>query len=169
MRMLLVFALPLLLLVGCGYHFPGKGGTLPGGVQRLHIPLFINQTAKPQLENRLSNRVSEVFARNDNIVIVEQHAQAQAVLEVVINSYAAVPLSYNQNDVISEYRTTMTLAAKLRQVEDGRLLWSGTLSWYENYEAVSDKGLQYDLENDAITEINLRLSEELLYRLLDNF
>ncbi len=168
MRMLLVFAL-LLMLVGCGYHFPGQGGALPGNVRLLHIPLFANRTAKPQLENRLSNRVSEVFARNGNITLVEQRSQADAVLEAAISSYAAVPLSYNQNDVISEYRATMTVEAKLRQVEDGRLLWSGTSSWYENYEAVADKGRQYDLENDAITEINLRLSEELLYRLLDDF
>jgi outer membrane lipopolysaccharide assembly protein LptE/RlpB len=168
MRTLLVVAL-LLLIAGCGYHFSGKGGALPGGVQRLHIPLFVNQTAKPQLENRLSSRVSEVFARNGNISLVEQHSQAEAVLEGTIISYAARPLSYNQKDAISEYRATMTVEVKLRQVKDGRLLWSGTSSWYENYSAASDKGLQYDRENDAITEINLRLSEELLYRLLDDF
>lgn len=168
MRALLVFV-SLLILVGCGYHFPGQGGALPGDVQRLYVPLFANRTAKPQLENNLSSRVSEVFARNGKITLVEQQQLAEAVLEGVISSYTSTPLSYNQNDDISEYRATMTLEAKLRQIEDGRLLWSGTIKWDENYIAATDKGLQSDLEDEAIDEISLRLSEELLYRMLDDF
>jgi len=168
MRALLIFSL-LLLLTGCGYHFPGKTGTLPGDVKLVQIPLFANRTAKPQLENKLSNRVSEVFARNKNITLVEQAAQADAVLEGVIRSYTAKALSYNKNDDISEYRASITVEAKLRQVKDGRLLWNGVLSWDESYIAADDKGRQSDLEDQAIDEIVLRLSEELLYRLLDDF
>lgn len=168
MRALLVFAL-LLLLVGCGYHFSGQGGALPGGVQRVYIPLFANHTAKPRVENLLSSRVSEVFARNSNVTLVEQVEQAEAVLEGVISAYSAAALSYNQNDDISEYRATLTVEAKLRRVDDGRLLWSGVLSWDENYIAADDKSRQSDLEGQAIDEIVLRLSEELFYRLLDDF
>lgn len=168
MRPLLALIL-LLLVSACGYHFPGKGGTLPGGVKSLYIPLFINKTAKPQLENGLSDRVSEVFARNGNIVLVEQQQLAEAVLEGVITSYSSRPISYDQNDDISEYRATVTIETKLRQVEDGRLLWNGIVKWDENYIAASDKGLQADLEDEAVAEISLRLAEELLYRLLDDF
>jgi outer membrane lipopolysaccharide assembly protein LptE/RlpB len=168
MRALIIIAL-LVLLAGCGYHFPGKSGALPGDVQQLQIPLFANRTAKPQLENLLSSRVSEVFARNHKVTLVEQAAQAEAVLEGVIRSYSVTALSYNQNDDISEYRATLTVEANLRQVEDGRLLWSGVLSWDENYIADDDKGRQSDLENEAIDEIVLRLAEELLYRMLDDF
>ena len=168
MRALLAILI-LLTLVGCGYHFPGKGGSLPGDVQTLHIPLFANRTAKPQLENELSSRVSEVFARNGNITLVEQQSLAEAVLEGVISSYSSRAISYDQNDDISEYRATVTVDAKLRQLKDGRLLWSGTVKWDENYIAVDDKGTQSDLEDEAIDEISLRLSEELLYRLLDDF
>lgn len=168
MRTLTAFV-ALLLLVGCGYHFPGKSGTLPGGVQRLQIPLFANHTAKPRLENQLSSRVSEVFARNPQLTLVERADQAEAVLEGVIRTYSSAALSYNQNDDISEYRATLTVEAKLRRVDDGRLLWSGLLSWDEKYIAADDKGLQSDLEDQAIEEMVLRLAEELLYRLLDDF
>ena len=168
MRLLLCLA-TLVILAGCGYHFPGKGGALPGDVQRLQIPLFKNQTAKPQLENKLSSRVSEVFAANGDITLVEQPAQAEAVLEGVIRAYTTKPLSYDQNDDISEYRATLTVEAHLRQVTDGRLLWSGIVKWDETYIAADDKGQQSDLEDDAIDEIVLRLSEELLYRMLDDF
>lgn len=168
MRALLLISL-LLLLVGCGYHFPGKTGALPGDVKQLYIPLFANRTAKPQLENKLSNQVSIVFGRSPKVNLVERESQAEAVLEGTIRSYSTKALSYDKNDDISEYRAIMTIDAKLRQFKDGRLLWSGTLSWDEKYIAADDKGKQYDLEGEAVDEIVQRLSEKLLSRLLDDF
>ena len=168
MRFLTVLLL-LLTVVGCGYHFPAQGGALPGGVQKIFLPLFANETAEPRLENYLSSKVSEVFARNANLLQVEDRQQAEAVLEGVISSYRTRAYSYDKNDDISEYRSTMVVNAKLRQVEDGRLLWQGQVSWDDEYPAADDKSLQEDFEQQAIEEISLRLAEELFYRLLDDF
>lgn len=168
MRYLAVVVL-LVGLVGCGYNFPGKGGALPGDVHKVYIPLFTNRTAEPQLENLLSSNVSEVFARNANIFQVEKQQQAEAILEGTIVSYGNRALSYDSNDDISEYRATMIVEVKLRQVTDGRLLWQGKVSWDDEYVAADDKTVQEDLERDAIEEISLRLAEELLSRLLSDF
>ncbi|MCK4690258.1 MAG: molecular chaperone, partial [Desulfuromonadales bacterium] len=93
----------------------------------------------------------------------------EAVLEGVISSYRTRAYSYDKNDDISEYRSTMVVNAKFRQVEDGRLLWQGQVSWDDEYPAADDKSLQEDFEQEAIEEISLRLAEELFYRLLDDF
>lgn len=168
MRCLMVVIL-LTGLVGCGYHFPGKGGVLPGDVQMVYLPLFINKTSEPQLENLLSNNVSEVFARNANISQVENVQQAEAVLEGVVSSYRTRALSYDKNDDISEYRATMVIDVKLRQVTDGRLLWQGTISWDDEYPAADDKTAQEDFEHTAMEGISLRIVEELLSRMVDDF
>lgn len=168
MRALAVVVL-FFCLAGCGYNFPGKGGALPGEVQKIYLPLFVNRTAEPQLESLLSNNVSEVFARNGNISQVESQQQAEAVLEGTITSYSTRALSYDKNDDISEYRATMVVDAKLRQLTDGRLLWQGTVSWDDEYQAANDKTVQEDYERDAVEEISLRISEELLSRLLADF
>ncbi len=159
----------LTLLGGCGYHFPGQGGALPAGVEKLYVPLFINKTTEPQLENYLSSRVSEVFSRNKQVSLVESPNDADAVLEGVIRSYSSRALSYNQNDNISEYRSTMVVDASLRQVGTEQLLWQGSVSWQNQYAAADDKALQQDLERQAIDEITLRLAEDLLYKMLDDF
>lgn len=165
----LTIMLLLLLFAGCGYNFPGHGSSLPGGVQKLYIPLLSNQTAEPELENILSSSVSEVFARNDNISQVESLQQAEAILEAKIISYRSRAISYSKNDDISEYRSTMVVEAKLRQQPDGRVLWQGQVTWSDEYRAADDKTIQEDFEQAAIDEISLRLAEELLYRLLDDF
>jgi len=167
MKRLILFV--ALLLCGCGYHFPGHGGALPGGVKKLHIPLFVNRTAEPLLENEISNSVSEVLSRNSNISLVDSADVAEAILEGEVQSYSAGALSYDKNDDISEYRATVTIAVRLRQAQDGRLLWQGKLSWNEDYQAADDKAEQENLEQAAIETICLRLAEELLYRMMDDF
>jgi outer membrane lipopolysaccharide assembly protein LptE/RlpB len=168
MRSLLA-ALLVLALFGCGYSFNGGQDALPGQVERLYLPLFVNQTTEPRLENQLSRDISEVFGRRPDISQVESVLQAEAILEGIIVDYSIRALSYDDKDNIVEYRALMTVEAKLRQVADGRLLWQGQVSWDDEYNAADDKSLQEDLERDAIEEISLRIAEELLSRLYDNF
>ena len=165
------FSLIVLLfcLSGCGYHFPGQSGALPGGVEKLYIPLFVNKTTEPQLENKVTSRVSEVFARNSKIFQVEKAKLAEAILVGTIRSYQTRALSYDRNDAIGEYRSTMIVDVVLNQVETEEPLWEGTVSWSAEYNAAPDKGTQEDLEQQAIDEITLRLAEEILYKLLDDF
>ncbi len=165
---ILLFCLVLLSMSACGYNFPGQG-ELPGGVKRVYVPLFSNRTAEPLLENFLSSAMSEVFARNNRMILVDDRQAAEAILEGTITSYSSRALSYDQNDDISEYRATMQVEARLVQASDGRLLWQGGASWDDEYVAADDKAVQEDLEQEAIEEINLRLAEELLYSLIDDF
>ena len=166
---LLSFLVLLFCLSGCGYHFPGQAGALPGGVEQLYIPLFVNKTAEPQLEYKMTSRVSEVFSRNSKVSQVEKREQAEAILVGTIRSYQTRALSYDRNDAIGEYRSTMIVDAVLQQVGSEELLWEGTVTWSSEYNASKDKSAQEDLEQQAIEEITLRLAEEILYQLLDDF
>lgn len=169
MMKLLNLLILLFCLVGCGYHFPGQSGALPAGVEKLYIPLFINKTAEPQLESRMTSRVSEVFSRNSKISQVEMPGNAEAILIGTIRDYRTNALSYDSNDAISEYRSAMIIDVALRQAETEQLLWQGTISWSSEYTAADDKNVQEGFEQQAQDEITLRVAEELLYRLLDDF
>ena len=77
----------LFCLSGCGYHLPGQAAALPGGVEKLYIQLFVNTTAEPRLETRMTSQVSQVFSRNKKIDQVEKQKDAEAVLEGTIRGY----------------------------------------------------------------------------------
>ncbi|MCK5912983.1 MAG: hypothetical protein KAG12_03840 [Desulfuromusa sp.] len=166
--MLSLFVL-LFCLSGCGYNFPGRTGTLPGGVEKLYIPLFTNKTTEPQLEYKISSRVSEVFSRNRKIFQVEKASLAEAILIGTVRSYQTRALSYDRNDAIGEYRSTMVVDVVLQQVETEQPLWERSVSWSTDYNAAQDKGAQEDLEHQAIDETILRLAEEILNQILDDF
>lgn len=159
----------LLLLAGCGYHFAGQGGTLPGGVTRLEIPLAGNQSNEPGLESRLTNRLREVFARHPGITQVTEESDAEARLLVVIENYRSRALSYDSDDRIREYRATLTADVVLRETRTQSELWTNRLSWTADFRASDDKGFQEDLEEQAVDDVTRRLAEEILYRLVDDF
>lgn len=159
----------LLTLLGCGYQIPGQGGSLPEGVETLYLPLFTNQTLKPRLENGLTDSIAEVLSRIPSARLGLSEEQADAVIEGIILSYSSSAIAYDSNDTIKEYRARMAVEVKLKKISDGRLLWKNRLTWQEPYLASTDKSLQNDLEEEAIREIDRRLAEEFLFRLLADF
>jgi outer membrane lipopolysaccharide assembly protein LptE/RlpB len=159
----------LLLLTGCGYHLPGRGGNLPSEVQSLYIELFSNRTAEPFLENSITDSMITRFARIRPLRMVEKRDIADAVLSGVVTAYSTSPISYDRNDVITEYRSTMTIAVTLRQAADDRILWKGSIDWSEEYPANLDKGVQEDNEAAAIAVIVDHLAQELYFRIMENF
>lgn len=169
MRIVLLLVV-ILCLSGCGYYFPGQGGTVPGQVNSIYIPLFVNRTAEPQLENRLTNKVSEVFSRRKSLSQVERPDLAEAILKGKIESYRSRPLAYDSQDNISEYRATMQVSAELLGgSEQQTVLWQAAETWSVDYLAADDKTRQEDLEDLAIEELSLRLAENLFYKFLDDF
>ncbi len=163
------FFLLLFCLSACGYHYPGKSGELPGGVENLYIPLFVNKTTEPRLETAMTSQVSEVFSRTKKIHQVEKLKSADGVLLGTIREYKNKALSYDRRDDIGTYFSTMIIDAELRQAETNQLLWEGSVEWKEVYRASSDKNIQEISRKLALRQLVLRLSEELFYRVLDDF
>jgi outer membrane lipopolysaccharide assembly protein LptE/RlpB len=166
MRLLLVVV--VLLLGACGYHFPGQGGSLPGGVERIHVSLFANQTREPLLENLLTTEIIDILSGRPNIRHVALE-EAEAELTGRILSYDSSAIAYQQGDQISKYRASMVVAVRLQRIDNQALLWDGTVRWQSEYDAAADKMLQGDDERRAQEELARRLAEEVFSRLLDDF
>lgn len=165
----LIAILLLFAVTGCGYQVPGRGGSVPEGVEVVYLSMFANQTLEPRLESELTDSVAEALSRVPSIRVVSDKASADTALEGSILSYSTSAIAYDRNDTIREYLARMVVDFKLRRIEDGRLLWQDKLSWKEPYSAKVDKSLQKDLEDKAVREINRRLAEEFLFRLLEDF
>ena len=160
--------LVVLLLGACGYHFPGQGDSLPGGVELIHVSMFENMTREPLLENRLTTEIIDIFSGRSNIrqVAIDE---AEAELTGRILSYDSSSIAYQQDDQTSKYRASMVVAVRLQRTDNQSLLWDGTVRWQTEYDAAADKMLQGDDERQAQDELARRLAEEIFSRLLDDF
>jgi len=166
-RFLIVQLIPALFLCSCGYapvaHSPGLG------VKTLFIEPLVNRTAEPFLDSIVTNSLVERLGRDSRMRLVKHRAEAEAVLSGQVASYHRSSISYDSSDKIREYRSTMRVAASVRRVADGKILWKNTVSWTEDSQNSSDLSVQQDNETSAIQKISERLAEQLYHRLQENF
>lgn len=165
---IIAFLLPLLFL-GCGYHVQDRGNSLPADVQTVYTGIFANRTLEPFLDIVISDAVSERFIRGRMLRVVDRAELASALLAGEVVSYTTSPVGYDRGDEIARYRSTMVVSARLARVGTSEVLWKGTVSWNEEYEASQDKAVQEDNEAAAIRTVGERIAEEIYFRLGDNF
>ena len=70
-----------LLLSACGYHEGGRGDRLPPDVKTIAIPIFVNQTPRYRIEQRLASAITREFIERTKFRITTDPTQADAVLK----------------------------------------------------------------------------------------
>ena len=165
-----VVGLLLMLVVsGCGYSLPGRGGNLPDDIRTVFITPIANTTAEPFIETGLTNEMRNQFARRQTLNVVSADNDADAVLSLTIVSYNSTSISYNDDDDISEYRVTITVRGSLVRTADDSVLWNGTSSWHEQYFSNDNRAEQKSHEKKAQLVVQRRLAQEVYNSITDNF
>ncbi|MBI5183174.1 MAG: LptE family protein [Nitrospinae bacterium] len=120
MQISLIF-LPFFIIAGCGYHLVGWDSSLPTHIQSIAIPLFSNKSIEPGIEHELTARVREEFITDGRLKVVEED-RADTILSGEINRYSLIPLSFDSQDNVTEYRVEMEISVKLKDIKDTLLI-----------------------------------------------
>lgn len=155
----------LLILSGCGYHIAGKGPMTAWGISSMSMPIFVNDTRKPDIEGAITASFINEFVNTVKIV-----DKGDAVMKGVIKSYIISPISFAGIDVIQQYRLTLVVSLKLVKEDTGKVLWEDEISRYEDYTVnILDVTATNDAELAALKKIasdSARLAKE---RVLERF
>lgn len=112
-------AVAILLLAGCGYSLRGN---LPAHIRTVAVPVFVNKTQTPAVENFLTRAVVDAFVTSGRLKVVPP-GEADAILEGEIVGYQLDSLSFDPRANIREYRLTITLNLEFRDVRKSVTLW----------------------------------------------
>lgn len=157
----------LLAPAACGYRLEGHRETQQPR-QRLYIELFENRTSRAFVNDTLTVRVVERFARSPLFRIVESRADADLILAGALLSYVTEPVAYNRLDAIVAYRVNLEVQSTVRRAgEEGRVLWRGTRGGNSDYPANPDLALQQNAERSAVALVCERLADDLYVRVTD--
>lgn len=168
--MRIVAILFVVLLAGCGYHTPGSTDRWVGGDTRdLYVELFVNQTSQPYLENFVTDAMVAELSRSRLVKLTENPERAEILLVGEVKDFTSTALAYGSNDRITDYRATMTVAARLVRKGSSEIIWQGNLQRSEDYLATVNKNLQLEGELLAARQAAKRLAEDLYASLLNSF
>lgn len=118
-RMYAGFVCAALLLNFCGCVGYQLGSMLPGDIQTVCVPTFVNNTDEPNIEIETTQAVIRQFQQDGSLKITSCD-EADAILEVVLKEYDLQPISYgrDQETTAEEYRIWIKASYVFRKLSN---------------------------------------------------
>ena len=145
-----------LVLSGCGYRFTAGGADLPGGVQKVCAPIFVNRTAEPGLEVPFTESLRGHLIRAGRL---SKSCDATITGEV-LNVWGG-PTVFTQRGVLASYRIFATVHVRLFQQD--KLVAEAQVAGFEDYLPAAEVNLDV-LQVEANRQAALRRLSETLAR-----
>ena len=170
-----LLALAAILCTGCGYTLAGRATNLPEDVRSIYVETLANETARPQVEQILTQAISEELVTRRRFSVVNSAGDADAVLSGKVLSFGVRPLTFDQDGLATNYEIAITADMKFARYtvsdqEEGEVLWSNSRYVFrQDYPLEEDNVPYFDRENIAIEETSIRFAETMVTDLLEGF
>lgn len=121
-----------LIVASCAYKVGQKFRSLPGGYQRLSIPVIKNKSMEPGAESIVTQALKEEFFRSTILKVVND-SDAEVRLEGQIDSLNYASIAIKESDpknllptgtvLATTYNMTVVLTVKLVKTGTAEVLW----------------------------------------------
>jgi len=160
----------------CGYSLAGRGSFLPDYIRKVAIPVFTNRTPYLTAELMFTEKVRVEFQSRGRYAIQPTEPGADAIVRGEIVGISAAPVGFNDGQLASRYRFTVTVSVKFDDVKQQKTLWENpALSFSDEYELSSRTSLGLDgaafLEQErvAIDRLSTDFARSVVSAILEAF
>jgi hypothetical protein len=124
----------------CGYALAGRGNTLPATIKVIGIPLFVNHSQTPDIDQVFTRTVREEFGNHGKYTVNPDIDGADAVLTATILSVSYIVTNFNTNHQATRYAVIVTANVEFKDVKDNnKVLWSNpALQFRDEYDVTSN-------------------------------
>ena len=160
-------------LLGCGGYVPVP--ILPEHIQSIAIKNFDNKTIHYEIEENLTITVTDEFLRDGSLDVVKEQ-EADALLSGIITQYILEPISYDENDIIEEYKLWVTVDLSFKDLTTDTPDGTGTILWEDkgmegsvNYFVSSKAGELIETEDEAQDRLVDELAVDIVRRTIEGW
>lgn len=156
--------------LACGYHTAGHNVALPQDVKTIAIPSFKNETLTYRIEQMLTASVVREFTTRTRYHIVNDPADADAVLHGTVVSTVETPLAY---DTATGRAASVLIVVSMRvKLVDrhGRVLYQDpSYVFREQYEVSQDLATFFEEDTPAFRRLSQDFARTLVSNILEGF
>jgi len=158
-------------LMSCGYHAGGKADLVPKGVQTISIPAFSTLTMRYKLVDMLPQQIAREFTARTRFRIVNNPAEADAVLNGSISNAAAYPVVFDPTSgKATTVQAAVFLSINLTERTSGRVLFSRpNLAFRQNYDIAVDPAQFFDESGPAFDRLSRDVARDIVSSVIENF
>jgi uncharacterized membrane protein len=162
---------------GCGYALAGRGNTLPASIKVIGIPLFVNHSQTPDIDQVLTQAVREEFGNHGKYTVNPDIGGADAVLTATINSVTYTVTAFNQSThQASRYAVTVSTAVEFKDAKNNdKVLWSNpSLVFRDEYDINSnvagvDAASFFRQDANALERLSKNFARNVVTSILEAF
>jgi outer membrane lipopolysaccharide assembly protein LptE/RlpB len=162
----------VMLLAGCGYHLIGATSSLPARLQKLYVAPLVNQTSRAEVDQRLTEQISQEWVRRGRFQLVSNSDQADAVLSGTVVSVNVNPVQFDQVGRATEYQLTVVADIQLvdRTGPKPIVLWHDkNFSLSQAYPVDVNATNYFDQEIAALDQLATNFARTLVVTILEGF
>jgi hypothetical protein len=159
------------LAPGCGYHVSGQGNSLPPTIKTLAIPVFVNESVRFRIEQKVSASVTREFIERTSYQITARPDQADAALHGIIKDVRSGVVTF---DLATGRATTMqvqvTAEVELVDLHTKKVLFKNPKYIFrEEYQISQNPSVQFEEDQPALDRLSRDLAHTLVTEILENF
>ncbi len=158
-------------LASCGYHIGDKADLMPKSIHTISIPAFSTLTTRYRLIDILPREIGREFNERTRFRVVNNSADADAVLSGSINAVSAFPTIFDPGSgKASVVQLAVVLTVTLHERSTGRVLYS-RVNWSirENYQIAIDPHQLFDESDPAIDRFSRDAARDIVAAIVENF
>jgi hypothetical protein len=153
----------------CGYRLAGKASAIPANVDSIAIPIFVNNTTKYRLEQRLTAAVVDEFIARTRYRVVPDPGAAKALLSGEVTEFTSTPVIF-AGGAGSTFLVTVRMRISLKDLSTKKLLFENE-NFYFREEFEISRGSQefFPEEGPALDRLAKEVSRTLVSSILESF
>jgi outer membrane lipopolysaccharide assembly protein LptE/RlpB len=175
----LLVALALPGVSGCGYHTLGSAAHLPDTVHTLAVPVFKNKTQSYHTEIAMTQAVIHEFTDRTRLTIATEAGDgADATVDGTIISESVQPLTYRTETTTVTGQTTSVTSSFLVTINvnvlvtdrDHRVLYQhNNYVFHEQFETTADVTSFIEEDTPAVQRLSRDFAQALVSDILESF
>jgi outer membrane lipopolysaccharide assembly protein LptE/RlpB len=162
----------LVLAGGCGYRLVGATSNLPEHLARLYVAPLVNQSGKAELDQRLTEEVTQEWVRRGRFQLVDSAEKADAVLSGSVTAVISTPVRFDDQGRASEYQLSVVTDVQLvdRSGSSPIVLWHDARFMRSvSYQVDINSEDYFDREVEAIDRLSRDFARALVVSVLEGF
>jgi hypothetical protein len=165
-----------LALPACGYALVGRGTATDPTIKRIGVPTFKDTTAKPALDQKITQKVIEELLKRGHFDVVQTATGVDALVEGELVSYSVVPVGFSEEGTganktqASRYAIALTARVKYSKVGVEEPIWAtDSFQFRDEYDIGSDPATFFDREDQALDRLATSFARNLVAAMLEAF
>jgi outer membrane lipopolysaccharide assembly protein LptE/RlpB len=158
-------------ITGCGYHVAGRAGNLPAQWTTIAVPAFKNDTTRYRIEQRFTAAVIRQFVQRTKYRIVQDPANADAVLHGEVVSIETDPMLFNATTgQVTMMLVTVHTKVQLISTKDEKSVYENNdMVYRDEYQISSDVQSFFEEQDPALERMSRDFASQLVSNVLETF